>query len=151
MSESKQPKPTYETQRCVEKGRLVYYTSTADANFWDNLWQTYFDPATYDWADTGPHLGYLEQPVLKYLPKAGPILEAGCGLGLYVAILRARGYAVEGVEWGRETVETVLSVRPDLPIRVGDVTYLEVPDGYYSGYISLGVVEHRLEGPEPSD
>jgi SAM-dependent methyltransferase len=24
-----------------------------------------------------------------------------------------------------------------------------VPDGYYAGYISIGVVEHRQEGPEP--
>lgn len=36
-----------------------------------------------------------------------------------------------------------------MPIRVGDVTQVDVPDGHYHGYISLGVVEHRQEGPEP--
>jgi SAM-dependent methyltransferase len=34
-------------------------------------------------------------------------------------------------------------------VRFGDVCNLDVPDGFYSGYISLGVVEHRFEGPEP--
>lgn len=38
---------------------------------------------------------------------------------------------------------------PKLPVRVGDVMKLSVNDGYYSGYISLGVVEHRRLGPEP--
>jgi SAM-dependent methyltransferase len=149
MDKSKRPKPTYLAERIVENDRLAYYMSAADINFWDNHWQTHFDPAAYDWADTGPHLGCFEWPFTRYLPKTGPILEAGCGLGHYVAILRARGYDVEGVEWSRKTVETVLSVRPALPIRVGDVTRLEVPDGYYSGYISVGVVEHRRAGPEP--
>ncbi len=147
--EAQKPKPTYLAQRIVQNGRLAYYMTAADIDFWDNHWQTHFDPAVYDWADSGPHLGSFEQPFVKYLPKTGPVLEAGCGLGQYVAALRARGYAVEGVEWGRKTVETVLAARPDLPIRTGDVTRLEVPDGYYHGYISLGVIEHRQEGPEP--
>jgi len=46
-------------------------------------------------------------------------------------------------------VQAVRALYPDLPIHVGDATWLEVLDGYYSGYISLGVVEHRREGPEP--
>jgi SAM-dependent methyltransferase len=37
---------------------------------------------------------------------------------------------------------------PDLPIRVSDVSQLAVSDGCYGGYISLGVMEHRREGPE---
>ncbi|MCH8966537.1 MAG: hypothetical protein IID43_02575 [Planctomycetes bacterium] len=37
----------------------------------------------------------------------------------------------------------------DTPVRVGDVNNIEVPEHHYSGYISLGVVEHREEGPEP--
>lgn len=84
-----------------------------------------------------------------HLPRPGRILEAGCGLGQYVLALQARGYECEGVEWGEETVKAVRSIRPDLPIRVGDVTQLDVPAGYYQGYISLGVVEHRQAGPEP--
>ena len=53
------------------------------------------------------------------------------------------------MEWGVQTVKAVRALYPDLPIRAGDVSRLDVPDGTYSGYISLGVVEHWLKGPEP--
>jgi SAM-dependent methyltransferase len=36
-----------------------------------------------------------------------------------------------------------------LPVRQGDVLALDVPDDYYAAYVSLGVIEHRREGPEP--
>jgi SAM-dependent methyltransferase len=100
------------------------------------------------WAERGA-LGRFEEPFLRYLPRDGRVVDAGCGLGQYVLALRVRGYDVEGVEWGSGTVAAVRVLYPDLPIRVGDVTHLEVPDGHYAGYISLGVVEHRREGPEP--
>ena len=136
------------TARTVEGKRLAYYRSKPDADFWDTHWRTYLDPKTYGKAECG-HLWQFEEVFTAHLPKKGRILEAGCGLGQYVLALRVRGYDVEGVEWAPETVEAVRTRYPDLPIRIGDVTELEVPDGYYSGYISLGVVEHLQKGPEP--
>ncbi len=134
--------------RRVEGQRLVYCRSQADAAFWDAHWRTYLSPRNYAGAERG-HLGWFEEPFTSYLPRQGRILEAGCGLGQYVLALWARGYEAEGVEWGAETVEAVRAFNPHLPIRVGDVTNLDVPDGYYAAYISLGVVEHRQQGPEP--
>jgi SAM-dependent methyltransferase len=43
----------------------------------------------------------------------------------------------------------VKRLHPDLPVRQGDVTRLDATDGFYGAYISLGVMEHRREGPEP--
>lgn len=142
------PTPTYLVRRRVENRRLAYYLAAADAKYWDEHWQDRLSPSIYRWAEQG-RLPWFEEVFTRYLPDKGHILEAGCGLGQYVMALRARGYDVEGVEWAPGTVESVRSLYPDLPIRVGDVTHLNVPDGYYSGYISLGVVEHRREGPEP--
>ena len=141
-------KPTHEAQRFVEKQRLAYYLSAADAVFWEQHWQRHFSPEICRWAEQG-RLGWFEDPFTRYLPRQGRILEAGCGLGQYVVVLRVRGYDAEGVEWAPETVKAVRALYPDLPIRVGDVTRLDVPDRSYTGYISLGVVEHRQEGPEP--
>jgi SAM-dependent methyltransferase len=93
-------------------------------------------------------LAWYEKPFGQYLPRKGRILEAGCGLGQWVLALRARGYEAEGVEWSTKTVDEVRRLVPDLPIRAGDVRQLDVPDGYYAAYISLGVVEHVREGPE---
>lgn len=131
----------------VEGQRLVYYRECTNANFWDSYWRTYISPEIYAGAERGA-LDCFKEPFIRYLPRHGKILEAGCGLGVWVLALRIRGYECEGVEWGEETVKMVRALRPDLPIRVGDVKQLNVPDGYYRGYISLGVVEHRQEGPE---
>lgn len=136
-----------ETAKRVEGGRLVYYRSAADSGFWDSHWQNYFSERIYRKAGRG-HLEYLK-PVIHHLPRTGRILEAGCGMGQYVLALKARGFDAEGVDFGEETIAAVKRMRPDLPVRVGDVTRLDVPDGYYCGYISLGVMEHRREGPEP--
>lgn len=140
--------PVYVAVRQVQGKRLAFYIAKADAQFWDRHWQKYFSPAIYENAERG-YLGYYQELFTKYLPRHGRILEAGCGLGQLVLALRQLGYDVEGVEWGEKTVQAVRSLRPDLPIRVADVTQLDVPDGYYAAYISLGVVEHRQEGPEP--
>jgi SAM-dependent methyltransferase len=140
--------PVYQAVRQIQGKRLAFYIAKADAQFWDKHWQGCLSPTIYENAEQG-HLGYYQGVFTKYLPRHGRILEAGCGLGQLVLALRQLGYDVEGVEWGKKTVQAVRSLRPDLPIRVADVTQLDVPDGYYAAYISLGVVEHRQEGPEP--
>jgi len=132
----------------VEGPRLACYLSKADVAFWDRHWQQHFSPKIYTEAEKG-NLGMFEELFSSYLPRQGRILEAGCGLGQYVLALKVRGYDIEGVDWSPETVNAVRSLYPELPVRTGDVTRLDVPNCYYDGYISLGVVEHRIEGPEP--
>lgn len=135
--------------RHVEKGRLVYFKRAADTHFWERHWQEHFSPRIYKSAEQGRLPDYLEEPLLRWLPRRGRILEAGCGLAQLVLALRACGYDAEGVEWSTATVELVRRNRADLPVRSGDVDCLDVPDGHYAAYVSLGVVEHKEEGPEP--
>lgn len=127
---------------------MAYYLTAADADFWDNHWRIHLPPETHKRTEQG-NLGKFEHLFIHYLPRQGRILETGCGLGQYVLALRVRGYQAEGVDWSTETVRTVRELRPDLPIHVGDITNLDVPDGYYAAYVSLGVVEHHQQGPEP--
>ncbi|UCE54619.1 MAG: class I SAM-dependent methyltransferase [Desulfobacterales bacterium] len=133
--------------RCVEGQRLVYYRSRPDAAYWDAHWKQNYIEEIYEKAEQG-HLGRFEKLFTGYLPKYGRILEAGCGLGQHVLALRKRGFEIEGIDWAAETVKTALRKFPDLPIYKGDVTNIEVPSDYYTGYISLGVAEHLFEGPE---
>jgi len=134
-------------KRCVQNNRLVYYMRRADSVFWEQHWKRHFPSDIHRRAKHGK-LGDFERPFAKWLPRRGCILEAGCGLGQLVLALQVRGYEVEGVEWAEEIVRTVKNLHPNLPIRVGDVRKLDVPDNYYAGYISLGVMEHSREGPE---
>ncbi|OGR83862.1 MAG: hypothetical protein A2636_06770 [Elusimicrobia bacterium RIFCSPHIGHO2_01_FULL_64_10] len=86
--------------------------------------------------------------LLKVLPKDGTILEAGCGLGQWIVYLARQGYRMAGVELVEECVKICKNVYPDMDIRSGDVRALPYPDGSFAGMISLGVVEHLIEGPE---
>lgn len=135
-------------QRVMENGRLVYYGPKADDAFWDERWEQMLSEDHYRAAKKG-RLGYLEKPASRWLPKDGPILEAGCGTATYVVGLRVRGWDAEGVDYAAHTIRAVRRLFPDLPVRTGDVTQLDAPDGHYAGYISMGVIEHRREGPEP--
>ncbi|MEX2400664.1 MAG: class I SAM-dependent methyltransferase [Rhodothermales bacterium] len=139
-------RPTFTSARRWEDGRLVYYLSTPDATYWDLHWKSELTADFYAAAEKGD-LSWFEEPFTAYLPRDGTILEAGCGLGQYVRALSVRGYDCEGVEWGSNTVDAAKALLPDLAIRVGDVRHLDVPDGHYNAYISLGVVEHAKEGP----
>lgn len=129
--------------------RLVYAdTSRADSRFWSEHWGP-ISPEVYRQAANGHLLRGLRRPFATYLPRKGRILEAGCGNGHVVLALRTLGYDVEGIEWASEVVMQVNRVRPDLPVRSGDVTALDIPDNTYRAVVSLGVAEHRREGPEP--
>lgn len=86
--------------------------------------------------------------ILKYTPKNGVILEAGCGLGRYVEFLSGRGFNVVGVELSQEAVDAVMALAPHLDVRQGDVLELDFEDDSISGIMSLGVVEHFIAGPE---
>ncbi|MBZ0300371.1 MAG: class I SAM-dependent methyltransferase [Anaerolineae bacterium] len=138
----------YKVIRRVENNRLVYYMRTPNSEFWDEWSLADLTEASY----ANARLGFskpFEGTFYDYIPQTGKILEAGCGNSRYVVSLLAKGYDIEGVEWGNKTIEAVKQFFPDLPIREGDVTYLDVPDEYYQGYLSLGVMEHRREGPKP--
>ena len=133
----------------MENGQLVYYCDKADAQYWDELWERSICKEYYEKYLNG-NLDEYEQIFIKYLRKSDRIIEAGCGTARYVVALGAKGYSfIEGVEWGEKTVNSVIKLFPTLPVRVGDVANLKVPDNFYDVYISLGVVEHRIEGPEP--
>ncbi|MBF0627601.1 MAG: methyltransferase domain-containing protein [Magnetococcales bacterium] len=135
------------TIRTVEQHRLTWFHAHAPASYWEDLWDQHLNPETYRNAEQGD-LGEFEEVFTRFLPRSGPILEAGCGVGTFVLALRQRHYEAEGVDNAVRTIEQALRLRPDLPLRVGDVGNLAVPDDHYAGYFSNGVVEHFRAGPE---
>lgn len=128
-------------------GRIAYYYDIADSGFWDDQWQDVINKDYYVRYEKGD---LAEYPYFeKYLQEEDRILEAGCGTSRFVLALLARGYKnIEGIDWGEQSILKAREIYPDLPIKVGDVTNINVKDGYYDGYISLGVMEHREDGPD---
>lgn len=130
--------------RFASRGRLCYFRehNTMD---WDEHWAYRIHPGLYQ---APAQLGFLSF-LADYLPRNGPILEAGCGTGVIVHKLRLLGFDCRGVDNAAKTIAAVRSIMPDLPVTAGNVLALDAPDGHYSAYVSLGVVEHREQGPEP--
>ena len=125
---------------------LAVYRRIPEGNlYWEHRWQRMNLQTVLKIARRG-QLGEMERPYRQYLPKDGPLLEAGCGTGRVVCALQARGYRVEGIDYAAETIARVQELDPTLDVRVGDIFAIDRPDGYYAAYISLGVLEHHLQG-----
>lgn len=143
-----QETPKAPTQRNVRDGRLVYYKQEPDPAYWAQVWRDKLNDNAFAAPQRGS-LGHYERIFPRYLTPDMRILEGGCGLGQFVLALHRRGYQCEGVDWSEDTVRAVRDKFPELNLRAGDVLDLDVADETYDAYISLGVVEHREEGPEP--
>lgn len=134
-------------ERHLKNNRLAWYRSDYDEGFWGRAFDTAISPELYANYGLGT-LDEYEDTFVRWLPRDGKIIEAGCGPGQFVLALRTRGYDVVGYDLSKVNVEKAKALCPDLPLHVGDVLNLDVPGGHFAGYISLGVVEHVEEGPE---
>jgi SAM-dependent methyltransferase len=130
--------------------RLVYYKRCLDKadTYWDCLWAVENIKKYLMMFENG-FIGRnkIASILLKYLPKSGTIIEAGCGKGQYVLGLRARGYDCAGYDFAKKTINCVKSLYPALPVFEADVRNLPLPDNSAAAYISLGVMEHFIDGP----
>jgi len=133
-------------KKTVVGRQLVWWKAQADERYWYTCFAHQIDSSHLVAGNDNSRLINL---LKSYLPKEGRILEAGCGTGWLVSALQQRGYDIEGVDYSEPLVHEVLEKYPSLSIRVGDVCSLSVTDNYYSGYISLGVIEHRQAGCDP--
>jgi len=108
-----------------------------------------WDPHDFDSLLKSCETDPATEHILKYMPREGTILEAGCGLARFVQYLGDQGFErVLGLEINPDALNVVKAIAPDLELICGDVSQLCFRDSCIAGIISLGVVEHFLEGPE---
>lgn len=123
---------------------LAYYSRAATQEFWAEHWGSHDPEALLRVARRSPLTALIEAA----LPRSGRILEAGCGLGQYVFLLRERGHAVLGVDWSLEALSRCRKSFPTVPVCVTALSALGLKDGTLAAYLSLGVVEHDPDGPD---
>jgi len=116
---------------------------------WSNFWEGLTPESEIQMWD---YYG-LRPWILKYTPRFGKVIEAGCGLGRYNFYLSRFGIDTEGLDFEKKTVDFLNSWKlengfTNCNFVEGDVTSLPYDDSILSGYISLGVVEHFIEGPQ---
>jgi ubiquinone/menaquinone biosynthesis C-methylase UbiE len=115
---------------------------------WDHLWKGQTPESEIQmWDFYG-----LRQWMLKFVSRYGKVVEAGCGLGRYVFYLSRLGIDIEGIDFSESTIQYLNGWEKDhhfgVDFRVGEVTALPYEDNSLSCYISLGVIEHFIEGPK---
>jgi SAM-dependent methyltransferase len=115
---------------------------------WDNAWK---DIDSISEIQMWDYYGG-RQWITKYVPRFGKVVEAGCGLGRYNFYLKRLGIDIEGVDFSENAINKLNQIKseiePSAKFIHGDITDLPYEDNSISGYISLGVVEHFMEGPQ---
>ena len=122
---------------------LPYYSLTADQDFWSEHWGGHSVEHLLSVARRSP----LTSLIVDALPPGRLVLEAGCGLGQYVLLLRERGFAAAGVDWSVDALTACRKAGP-APLVAGELRALPLRDGAVGAYVSLGVVEHDERGPD---
>ena len=129
---------------------MIWYGDPGDDQYWYQYWKARLTTDYYTSAEandlTSDQLGTI---LLRVMSPQGLHLEAGCGAGYWVAALQHYGFMIEGIEYARDLVDLVHAANPELPVHQGNALQIDSPDNHYDTYISIGVVEHRIEGPEP--
>jgi SAM-dependent methyltransferase len=122
---------------------LTYYSATAREDFWTEHWGGHTVEELLAVARVSP----LTTLITDALPPTGLVLEAGCGLGQYVILLRERGWRAAGVDGSVEALAACRRVAA-VPLAASDLRALAIRSGALAAYVSLGVVEHDPDGPD---
>jgi SAM-dependent methyltransferase len=125
----------------------AWYKEKSTNYYWDANWQ-YEQPRSLKRIAGDQILSFL----LPWLPQHNSgqykILDAGCGLGEYVAYLSEKGFDVIGLDNSVVALEAVRKYWLDkYKFMHGDILNLkDFPDNHFDLYLSLGVLEHFQEG-----
>jgi SAM-dependent methyltransferase len=127
--------------------RLATYF-VGDGGSWDEEWSSYSPSKTRMVMEYYRRYPVVYPTLLRYLPRDGESLEAGSGLGFWVALLAEAGYRARGVDRSEVAVRHARATFPELSFDEGDVLALPYEDESLSGYVSFGLAEHFREGPQ---
>lgn len=126
--------------------RLVCY-AVGTSHTWDSEWKDYSPQEVRYVKEYHRYFSGIYRTLLRYLPREGEVLEAGAGLGHWVALLDEAGFRARGMDYSDEALAQARRTFPDLRFDRGDVLALPYPDASLSGYVSFGVAEHFRDGP----
>jgi SAM-dependent methyltransferase len=122
---------------------LAHYSRAATQEFWTEHWGGQDAATLLAVARRSPLTALIE----RALPERGLVLEAGCGIGQYVALLRERGRPAVGADWSAAALARGRHAFPGAPLAAMDLGALGLRPAVVSAYLSLGVVEHDPDGP----
>lgn len=81
------------------------------------------------------------------IPNHQPMVEAGCGAGQWVAWAVENGWQAIGIDWSAALIERARAEIPRGTFLVGDLRAIPLESDSVGSIISLGAIEHSIEGP----
>jgi SAM-dependent methyltransferase len=127
----------------AERAVVTHFDHLATSGDWSRLYAT-ADGRTY-------HFHVRRMRVLELLPnRLARVADIGCGPGVMVEAVLARGGTFTGVdaspEMIRETMEKY-GTRPGVNLQLGNIEQLPLPDGSFDQAICMAVLEY-LSSPD---
>ncbi|NOY68278.1 MAG: class I SAM-dependent methyltransferase [Deltaproteobacteria bacterium] len=87
-------------------------------------------------------------PVFKrWLPSNQPVLEAGAGVGIWVAWFVKNNWKTVGLEWSETLCAKAGKKIPGAFFTAADMRFMPFTDGAFGSVVALGSIEHLSEGP----
>lgn len=97
----------------------------------------------YRRAVLGDHVRFVEK-ALAESPAKGPVLDVGCGGGLFLRLLRERGHKVLGLDFSLEAASTAWR-RNRVPVVCGSLGKAPLPQGAFRAITMFHVLEHLFD------
>ena len=72
----------------------------------------------------------------------GPVADLGCGPGHVARYLHEQGVTVVGIDLSPGMVRVAKGLHPDLEVRVGDMTRLDLSDASLAGIVAFYAIVH---------
>jgi ubiquinone/menaquinone biosynthesis C-methylase UbiE len=117
---------------------VTHFDHLAATKQWSQLY-TRYDGATY-------HFHVRQQRVFELLPPAlGRVADVGCGPGVTVEAVLARGGTFDGVDLSPEMLRQAQERFPQVAnvrFTMGNVEQLELPSAAYDQVIAMGLIEY---------
>jgi SAM-dependent methyltransferase len=127
--------------------RAVYrdHGTGQDPEVWESRW------AALDLDEEIEQLHRRADPATEAIRRqVGPgrrVLEAGCGSGRVAGFIADLKSDVCGIDFASVALAAAKRHRPDLDLAVADVRRAPFADGRFDVVVSLGVIEHFVDGP----
>lgn len=128
--------------------RLALFRQSPDSRYWDQTFQSIDDNKLRRALRATKALNSHSRFFRNWIPRDGLVLEAGAGTGIWVRRLRENGWECIGLDYALPSLVRSKQICAELPLVGGDIFSLPLSDNSVAAYLSFGVIEHFLDGPQ---
>lgn len=109
---------------------------------YDAMADRYVELFADELASPRPERGLIDCLAAEVLPRGGPVADLGCGPAHATRYLADKGVPAIGIDLSPRMVTRARERHPDLDLRVGTMTALELPDGALAGALAIYSLIH---------